>query len=219
MKNYLLVAVAGLPLLAGLVSFRAAAHPTQTHPTTKAKPRPQVVAKTPSYGAKADSLNGIPGHHFGEPRSNFPELETRGYPNLDGYVSYSLRENQPDAPGWFGKHADQVRSIYYFRNDQFAGFSAFQSGPDGQRQLLNEEVAYLFGRGRLVSTSFGQAVTRWEGRKVRAEFTDGHGEAGVALNSQAVLAQVAAEKLAKAKAAAAARAASLKADNAAPALR
>lgn len=186
----------------------------QTHLAAKA--RPKLATKVPTTGVKSDSLDGIPGHRFGEPRGNFPELEPRGFHGLDGYLSYSLRENQPDAPGWFGKHADQVHCTYWFRNDQFAGFSAVQSGPDGQRQLLAEEVAYLFGRGRLMSTDFGQATTRWEGRKVVVEYTDGHGEARLAVNSQAVLAQVVAEKKAKQQADAAARAASLKADNAAP---
>lgn len=187
------------------------------HPATQGRPRPQATpargqALAP-YGAKADSLDGIPGHHFGEPRSNFPELETRGFPSLDGYVSYSPREDQP-APGWFGKHADQVRATYWFRHDQFVGFSASQHGPDGQRQLLAEEALYLFGSGKRQREAFGQATTQWEGRKVRVEYVDGHNESTLTINSKPVLAQVAADKLAKQKAAAAARAASLQADNA-----
>jgi len=217
MNIYLLLAATGLFVLPGAQSLGTRPpRPTQVHPAAKPKPRPRVAAKAPVYGAKADSLDGIPGHHFGEPRSSFPELEARGFNNLDGYVTYSLRENQPDAPGWFGKHADQVHATYWFRNDQFAEFSAVISGVDGQRTLLADEVVYLFGKGQRISDSFGQATTRWTGRKVLVEYVDGHGEGRLVVNSQAVLAQVVAEKQAKQKADAAARAASLKADNAVP---
>ena len=57
---------------------------------------------------------------------------------------------------------------------------------------------------------------RAAGRKVLVEYVDGHGEGPLVVNSQVVPAQVAAEKLAKQKADVAARAASLKADNAVP---
>lgn len=187
------------------------------HPATQGRPRPKAASARGKalapYGAKADSLDGIPGHHFGEPRSNFPELEARGFHNLDGYMSYSPRADQP-APGWFGKHADQLSCTYWFRNDQFAGFTASQHGPDGQRQLLAEEALYLFGPGKRQREAFGQATTQWDGKKVLVEYVDGHNQAVLALNSKPVLAQIAADKLAKQKAAAAARAASLQADNA-----
>ncbi|MGI4742715.1 MAG: hypothetical protein ACRYG7_46755 [Janthinobacterium lividum] len=216
----------GVLSIAVLTSGALAAQLTVTawgHPTTQGRPRPKATPARGKalatgkvlapYGAKADSLDGIPGHHFGEPRSNFPELETRGFHNLDGYMSYSPRADQP-APGWFGKHADQLSCTYWFRNDQFAGFTASQHGPDGQRQLLAEEAFYLFGPGKRKSAAFGQTTTQWDGRKVLVEYVDGHNEAILALNSKPVLAQVAADKLAKQQAAAAARAASLKADNA-----
>lgn len=214
LKTALLLAVASLSSLGGpQVAAARPARPGQTSPHPRAQSRPKVAAHASAYGAKADSLDGIPGHRLGESRSNFPELEARGFPNLDGYVSYAPREDQP-APGWFGKHTDQVQATYWFRNDQFVGFSARLHGPDGQRQLLAEEAQYLFGPGKRTDASFGQVTTQWAGRQVLVEFVDGHNESVLTLNSQPVLAQVAAAKLAKSKADAAARAASLKADNA-----
>ena len=191
--------------------------PTQGRPQPRPRTKPAAAhLKAPvAYGAKADSLGGIPGHRFGEPRSNFPELETRGFNNLDDYVSYSLRDNQPEGAGWFGKHADQVRATYWFRHDQFAGFTATQHSWDNQ-PLLAGEVLYLFGPGKRMSEAFGQATTRWEGKQVLVEYVSGHNEGTLTISSQPVLAQVAAAKRAQQQAAAAARAASLKADNAVP---
>lgn len=62
------------------------------------------------YGTRADSLNGIAGHTFGEPRSQFAELVTKGYQDADGYIYYSAKEGQE--LGWFGKNAGHVRSVY-----------------------------------------------------------------------------------------------------------
>jgi hypothetical protein len=189
------------------------------HPATQGRPQPKAAPTRgkalATYGAKADSLNGISGHHFGEPRSNFPELATRGFPGLDGYVSYSLRPGQ-EATGWFGKNAEQVEPSYWFYQDQFAGFAAVMLGPDSQRQLLADEAVYLFGPGQRMGVAFGQATTRWDGKKVLVEYVDGHNEGRLVLNSKLVLAQVAAAKLARQRAEAAARAAKFKADNAPP---
>jgi hypothetical protein len=217
MNPSLLLAATSLLLLPSpRLSGAGWCRPTQTHPVPKPKPRPQAASKAPTYGAKADSLDGIPGHHFGEPRSNFPELAARGFPGLDGYVSYSLRPGQ-EATGWFGKNAEQVEPSYWFYQDQFAGFAAVVLGPDSQRQLLADEAAYLFGPGLRTGVAFGQTTTRWDGKKVLVEYVDGHNEGRLVLNSKLVLAQVAAAKLARQRAEAAARAAKFKADNAPPA--
>lgn len=85
-----------------------------------------------------------------------PELETRGYPDpLTGLVSYSLRAGQT-ASGWFAKNADQVSPTYWFFHDQFAALTAHARNQG--RQLLVDEVTYLFGPGRKQGTNFGQTV-------------------------------------------------------------
>ena len=204
------------PPLSALVFPRQPAAQTrpraQAHPRAAARPRPKTLA----YGAKADSLDGIPGHHFGEPRRSFPELVTRGYRDPEGYVSYALRPDQ-EATGWFGKNTEQVQSTYWFYQDKFAAFTAFTGGPVSQRQVLADEAVYLFGKGQFKGAAFGEATTQWEGKKVLVVYLDGHNEAQLRVNSQVSLAQLAADKLARQQAEAAARAAKFKADNAPPA--
>lgn len=171
-----------------------------------AKPK----SRPPTYGAKADSLRGIAGHVFGEPRSNFPELQAKGLPDLEGYLYYEAKPGL--ARGWFGKNADHVVTSYRFYQDKFAAFTAFASGPD--RQLLAEEADYLFGKGQSKGVAFGELTVQWEGTQVRTIYTDGHNDARLNVISKPVLAQMAADKLAKQRAEAAVRAAKLKADNA-----
>ena len=180
---------------------------TPAHPRTASRPRPKVLASA----AKADSLDGVPGHHFGEPRSNFPELATRGFNDPDGYVSYSLREGQ-QGPGWFARNADQINSTYWFYQDQFAAFSA--SAHQQSRQLLLDEATYLFGRSQNQRAAFGQVTFHWLGQRVAVELTDGHNTTTLGVTSKRLQTQQLADKAAKQKAEAAARAAKFKADNA-----
>jgi hypothetical protein len=75
------IALLTIGALAAQLTGAALGHPaTQGQPRSKTVPARGKVLTTrkalPAYGAKADSLDGIPGHHFGEPHSNFPELET-----------------------------------------------------------------------------------------------------------------------------------------------
>jgi hypothetical protein len=215
MFTHLLLTVASLsslatPALPGPVSPR----PAQTHPLPKAKPRARGTAAASTYGAKADSLDGIPAHRFGEPRSNFPELEARGYPDpLTGLVSYSLREGSP-APGWFAKNADQVSSTYWFYHDQFAALTAHARNQG--RQLLADEVTYLFGPGQLQGTAFGQTTHRWRGQRVLVEVANTLNETTLSISSLPSQAQQMADQRAKQQAEAATRAAKFKADNAPP---
>ena len=183
--------------------------PTQTRPKPKPKPRPLA----PRDGARADSLNGIPGHAFGEPRSNFPELEAKGYQDLAGYTYYTVKPGQ--GTGWFGKNEEHVRAIYRFYQDQFAVFDASASGAD--RPLLVEEAAYLFGKGQRPSPTtlaYGEAALFWEGKRVQVKLLDGHNEVRLVITSKRALTQKATDEAVQQKAETAARVAKLRADNA-----
>jgi hypothetical protein len=207
--NALLLAACAVSLIFA-APLRPLTPAAQPHPKPKPKPKPKT--RVVAYGAKADSLDGIPGHHFGEPRSSFPELEQRGFADPGGYVSYSLLPGKEG--GWFGKNSEQVRTTYWFYQDKFAALTALTSGTVSQRQLLADESVYLFGKGLFRGVAFGEATTRWEGKKVLVVYLDGHNEARLSVTSQITQAQMVADKLAKQKAAAAARAAKFRADNA-----
>jgi hypothetical protein len=203
LKALLLFALLPPALTAGLCAVDS--HPIQSRP----HPRPQ----SQQYGARADSLNGIPAHAFGELRSNFPELEAKGYQDLDGYTYYSPKEGQQ--PGWFGKNAEHVRTVYRFYQDKFASFDAVAQGTD--RPLLAEEAAYLLGKGLPASPkdlAYGEAAVNWEGQRVRATLINGHNECRLIIRSKLAAAQKAAAETAQKKAEAAARAVKLRTDNA-----
>jgi hypothetical protein len=211
MNTLLLLAALTAPLTATI-----APPPSQGRPQPRPHPKsaPARVKAKVAYGAKADSLDGIPGHRFGELRSNFPELEPQGFTDpLTGLVSYSLREGQ-QAPGWFAKNAGQVSPTYWFYHDQFAALTTHARNEG--RRLLADETTYLFGPGQLTGTGFGQATYQWRGQRVLVEATDGHNETTLSISSRPLQAQQAAEQGAKQKAEAAARAAKFKADNAPP---
>lgn len=208
MKALLLLALLPASLATVLHPRSAGPHVAESFPAqTRPRPRPH------NYGARADSLNGIPGHAFGEPRNNFPELEAKGYQDLDGYTYYSAKEGKET--GWFGKNAGHVRTTYRFYQDKFASFDASAQGTD--RPLLAEEAVYLFGKGLLESPknlAYGEAAMNWEGQRVRVTLSDGHNECRLIISSKLAAAQKAATEAAQKKADAAARAAKLRADNA-----
>lgn len=183
----------------------------QRQSPAQARPHPRPVPR--SYGARADSLNGIPGHAFGESRSNFPELEAKGYKDMDGYMYYYAKPGQE--PGWFGKNAEHVRTVYRFYQDKFASFDASAGGTD--RPLLIEEAVYLFGKGLPQSSktlAYGEAAINWEGKRVQVTLADGHNECRLVIRSKLAAAEKAAVEAAQKKVEAAARAAKLRADNA-----
>lgn len=211
-----LLSAALLPaaLLTAAVSGAAAAGtPGQARPRTQTRPpaaaKPQTQAKPRSYGARADSLNGIPGHAFGEPRSNFPELQATGLRDMEGYLYYEAQPGQE--PNWFGKNSDHVRTLYRFYQDKFVIFEASATGDD--RPLLEQETVYLFGPGRLQQQGL-EAVRQWEGQRVLARLSSAQNHYELAVMSKTLLNQKAADKATQQKAEAAARAAKLRADNA-----
>nr|GEY38803.1 hypothetical protein [Tanacetum cinerariifolium] len=142
-----------------------------------------------------------------------PELEAKGYQDLDGYTYYDAKEGQET--GWFGKNAGHVRTTYRFYQDKFASFDASAQGTD--RPLLAEEAMYLFGKGLPEppkNLAYGEAAVNWEGQRVRAKLSDGHNECRLIIRSKLAATQKAATEAAQKKAEAAARAAKLRADNA-----
>jgi hypothetical protein len=208
LKTTLLLALLPATLAPYLDTAAVDLFPREQSPT---QTRPRSLPH--SYGARADSLNGIAGHTFGEPRSQFPELMTKGYQDSDGYTYYSAKEGQE--LGWFGKNAGHVRSVYRFYQDKFASFDATAQGTD--QPLLAEKTLYLFGKGQPESPknlAYGEAATNWEGQRVRVKFVAGHNECRLIVISKLAIAQKAAVEAAQKKAEAAARAAKLRADNA-----
>lgn len=111
---------------------------------------------------QVDSLNGIPGHHFGEPVSVFPGLILTKTQQL-GTQTYSYPDDKPEA-GWFGKHKKDVFSFYIFKDGKFQAFQAVAFGP--ARAALQEETIFLLGRGKQNVTN-----TSWVGEKARAFYT------------------------------------------------
>jgi hypothetical protein len=146
-----------LLLAACAVSLVFAAPLRPLTPAAQPHPKPKLKTRVVTYGAKADSLDGIPGHHFGEPRSSFPELAQRGFADPEGYVSYSPLPGKEG--GWFGKNSEQVSATYWFYQDKFAAFTALTIGTVSQRQLLADESVYLFGKGLFKGIAFGEATT------------------------------------------------------------
>lgn len=184
---------------------------TRPQPRSQSQPRPQPR----NYGARADSLNGIAGHLFGDPLSSFPELLPKGYRDLEGYTYYQARPGQ--ARGWFGKNAEHVQTVYRFYQDKFASFDASAYGDD--RQLLAEQARYLFGKGQPQSAkdlAYGEAAMRWEGKQVRVRLVDGQNSTRLVVLSKDAAAQKAVDALVQQKQEAAVRAAKMRADNAPP---
>ena len=116
-------------------------------------------------GSKVDSLNGIPGHPFGEASVTFKGA-TPGESNITGMKRYYYPSSQPTRGyGWFGKHSEQIITNYYFVDDKFAYFVATAYGEN--RRLLSDEATYLFGKG----DQFKLDGVIWQGKKARAIYT------------------------------------------------
>lgn len=113
------------PAALGLLASCSPATPAQQ--TTPAATAP--AAATRAVGARADSLNGIPGHHFGELLSAFPGL-TRVPTDPGGYAVYGYDSSSGRDQSWFGRHPEQARGlVYLFVDGQFAGLSTFAPRP------------------------------------------------------------------------------------------
>jgi hypothetical protein len=137
---------------------------SHSSPTTEAGLSASTVAAERSTGTKVDSLNGIPGHQFGEPFSAFPGLVLTPGQGAPGTKRYAYPASKPEA-GWFGKHKKEVGYVFYtFRDDKFIAFQAVAFGPG--RQALQQEAAFLFGQGERRGLG-----THWPGTKAQAFYS------------------------------------------------
>lgn len=133
-------------------------------PTAEHAPAATSVAER--AGQRADSLNGIPGHAFGEPLSAFPGLVLA--PNqTPGSQKYTYPDGKGE-PGWFGKRKKEAPASYFtfyvFADGKFVGFTAISFGEG--RKALQEQALYLLGPGEKFATG-----TTWDGQRVLASYT------------------------------------------------
>ena len=134
--------------------------------TTEAAKVASVVVRGP--GTRVDSLNGIPGHQFGDPLNTFPGLELlpTNEPGLKTYT-YPYGYKKPIG-GWFGKRHQEnpgAYTLYYtFHDGKFVYFGCRAVGE--ARDKLNEQATYLFGAGK----NFGNGPI-WQGEKAVAWYT------------------------------------------------
>lgn len=123
-----------------------------------------TVAAERTTATKVDSLNGIPGHQFGEPLSAFPGLEPTAGQGEPGTIRYTYPAGKAEG-SWFGKHKKEVPHVYYtFRDNKFVWFQAIAVG-DG-RQALQQEAQFLFGAGKRNGVG-----THWAGEKAEAYYS------------------------------------------------
>lgn len=161
--KYVFQLFARTSLVALLLSGCSHSTPDSAH--TNGNTQDNAILAKPAYGVKVDSLDGIPGHHFGEPLSAFPGL-VAGQVNGDGMRLYYYPSDGPTLDrGWFGKHRKELMLRYYFENGKFAYFTATAFGD--YRKMLNDEAVYLFGIGE----RFQLTGTIWQGQRTRAMYT------------------------------------------------
>nr|GEV99662.1 hypothetical protein [Tanacetum cinerariifolium] len=144
------------PLVCGPLAFEAA-------PDTDITNKAPVTRDT---GTRVDSLNGIPGHQFGELLSAFPGLVAVEGSTEPGYATYYYPVGNPQEKGWFGKHHREIGSVFYrFHAGRFANFRAVAYGAEG-KNLLRQETIFLLGKGKT-----GLDRTEWLGRRAWAVYT------------------------------------------------
>jgi hypothetical protein len=129
---------------------------------------PASTKRTP--GTAADSLNGIAGHTFGEPLSNFPGLILVEKHDEVGVRLYRMPAGRER--GWFGKYAQYLITTYKFQDGRFSMFEAITTGPRPSPSPtdLREEALSLFGPGKKLHNLMGEIV--WDGERVRALFSE-----------------------------------------------
>lgn len=121
-----------------------------------------------SYGARADSLDGMPGHHFGEPLSNFPPLVLVSKEDAEGVRIYRMPGSQER--GWFGKHAKDFTTYYQFQDGKFAAFQAVTTGIGANRTAMRQEARFLFGPGK--DRNDQMSGLDWEGERVMVRYSE-----------------------------------------------
>jgi hypothetical protein len=136
---------------------------------------PAIAAATPasapasrSYGARADSLDGMQGHHFGEPLRNFPKLVLLTKADEQGVRVYRMPAAQER--GWFGKHAKDFSTYYQFQDGKFSMFRAVTTGIGANRTAMRQEARYLFGPGKDRNDQL--SGLDWEGERVVVQYSE-----------------------------------------------
>lgn len=157
-----------LPYLALAAGLLGACSSPQS-PGSSAVVRPDPAAAPPAapappkfpYGTKVDSLNGSPGHSFGQPLTAFAKLEPI---RLEPGVPFrAYRAPAAGAGGWFSRHRREVPGqFYHFVDGQFFRFRAV-----GDAATLRTEANYLFGPGRVEGLQ-----VFWEGERARAVYSE-----------------------------------------------
>ena len=145
---------------------------SQTAPDASADPALTAgSAPTPTkrtMGTAVDSLDGIPGHTFGEPLRNFPGLVLVTKDEDLGLRVYKMPASRER--GWFGKHARDFATYYQFQDGQFALFRAVTTGIDANRTAMREQALFLFGPGKNRTDLLGG--WDWEGEQARALYLE-----------------------------------------------
>ena len=134
---------------------------------------PPAAAPIPPHakrttGTAADSLNGIPGHAFGEPLRNFPGLVLAQKADETGVRWYRMPAGQER--GWLGQYADYASISYQFQDGRFSMFRAVTSGLKGNPTALRDEALALFGPGNDPHDRMGGLD--WNGERVRAMYSE-----------------------------------------------
>ena len=134
---------------------------SQTQKAGGNQPAP-VEATATTRTTRVDSINGIPGHHFGEPLGSFPGLVPIGPKELGAQSYYYAKAGEP---GWFGKRTKEYSNEFYTRYTFVGGkfVSFFASGKGDMRQALQKEAEFLYGPG--VPTNNGSL---WAGSQAEA---------------------------------------------------
>jgi hypothetical protein len=157
-----------LALAGPLLSSCSHATPETTTAPVVATTAPTADAAPRSYGTRADSLDGMQGHHFGEPLSNFPKLVLVTKEDAKGVRVYQMPAGQER--GWFGKHAKDFATYYQFQDGKFSMFRAVTTGIGANRTAMREEARFLFGPGKDRNDQL--SGLDWEGERVLVQYSE-----------------------------------------------
>ncbi len=155
-----------LALAGTLLSSCSHATPETTTTPVAATTAAAADAAPRSYGTRADSLDGMQGHHFGEPLSNFPKLVLVTKEDAKGVRVYQMPAAQER--GWFGKHAKDFTTFYQFQDGKFAAFQAVTTGIGANRTAMRQEARFLFGPGK--DRNDQMSGLDWEGERVMVQY-------------------------------------------------
>jgi hypothetical protein len=161
-------ALTALVLAGPLLSSCSPATPETTTDPAVAATAPVANAAPRPYGTRADSLDGMQGHHFGEPLRNFPQLVLVTKADEKGVRVYQMPRGQER--GWFGKHARDFATYYQFQDGKFSMFRAVTTGIGANRTAMRQEARFLFGPGK--DRHDLMSGLDWEGERVLVKYSE-----------------------------------------------